>query len=172
MITANMQIRIKLMKAKFQESDTCEALLDATGNFPAVGACRFLVKEARITLANTRLVRNHQYAITLKLGMPSTEMSAGENSFTLQVDYYQLKTIEITKSPLDITHTIQNAKNLGAAVTSTTFAKRGYVTGFTWTPSPLYSVAPGVTSKFSFGLRTFGTLVDKEYHLDVVANPP
>jgi hypothetical protein len=171
---ANMQIRIKTSIAKFEERETCENVLDATNEFPALARCRFMSNEARIVLS-TRLKRNKQYSITMKMLMPPSRATASQNNFVMSVEFYQLlPPIEETISPVDLMHAIPNAKDTSEYTDG--YDKRGYVTGFTWQPQvsknkqASYTSAPGADSKITFALRTFGEMA-QGFKLDVVLYP-
>eukprot|EP00927_Polykrikos_kofoidii_P086339 TRINITY_DN9640_c0_g1_i1.p1 TRINITY_DN9640_c0_g1~~TRINITY_DN9640_c0_g1_i1.p1 ORF type:complete len:2276 (+),score=290.72 TRINITY_DN9640_c0_g1_i1:1085-7912(+) len=49
---------------------------------------------------------------------------------------------------------------------------RGYITMFQWKPAvdPDYKPLPGVTTKFTFGIRSFGTM-NADYAIDIIAYP-
>lgn len=169
-VQARMQIRITCAIARFVESDTCENVLDATGGLPKIEGCRFMRHEARLILA-TRLLPQSTYSVTLKLVQPPGKNAASDNNFELTIEYYQMKVIEGTMSPIDIIHTIENAKDENRY--GSNYAQRGYITSFTWQPGRDYSPTPGVKTTFTFGLRTFGVMGyhNLKYAIDVVAYP-
>jgi hypothetical protein len=132
-------------------------VLDATGDFPKIDGCRFMQHEARLILS-TRLKKSSKYSITLKLVQPGGRNTASANSFDMSIEYYQMKIIEGTKAPVDISHTIANAKD--ELTYTEPFTERGYVTGFSWQPQTgSYTPTPGALTTFSFALRTFGIMV-------------
>jgi hypothetical protein len=177
-ILAKMLVRIKCHKAKFVESDSCQAVLDATGNFPKIDGCRFMAHEARFTLS-TRLLPQSKYSITVKLIQPPGRNTASENSFDMTIEYYQMKMIEGTMAPVDIIHTIPNAKNESAY--GNNYNTRGYITGFMLGPFGVQSLIkhsqkPGVNTKFEFAIRTFGHMGKSAgntyvYAIDIIAYP-
>lgn len=169
-VVAKIQIRITCKLALFIESDTCENVLDATGNFPAIDGCRFMANSARIILS-TRLVPNHKYSITMKLLMPAGEFTASENSYDMAVEFYEMRDIEVTRQSSDITYTKANAKD--ESTYTDPYSTRGYLTQLAWEPKDTYSPVPGELSTYTFGLRSFGTMGanNMEYVVDVIAHP-
>lgn len=169
-VLAKMQLRITCKKAFFVESDTCEGVLDATGDFPKIDGCRFMQHEARLILS-TRLTSLSSYSITLKLVQPTGRSSASDNSFDLTVEFYQMKVIEGTMAPVDISHTIANAKDEVAY--GNNYRQRGYVTSLTWQPPLAYTPSPGALTTFTFGIRTFGVMgfANLKYAIDFIAYP-
>lgn len=167
-VLAKMQLRITCHLARFVQSDTCENVLDATGNFPRIAGCRFMNHEARLILA-TKLSPSHTYSLTLKVVQPAGKQTASDNSFDLKVEYYQMKVIEGTIAPVDMTHTTPNAKDESAW--GSNYQLRGYITSFTWQPGQDYNPSPGVKAEFSFGIRTFGHMQKKICAIDFVAYP-
>mmetsp|Transcript_104385 Transcript_104385/g.164729 ORF Transcript_104385/g.164729 Transcript_104385/m.164729 type:complete len:2315 (-) Transcript_104385:164-7108(-) len=169
-ILARMQVRITCHKARFIESDDCDGVLDATGNFPNIDGCRFQANEARFTL-QTRLLPDKRYSITLKMMQPSGQNTASENSFDLTTEYFQMKVIEGTMSPVDISHTVPNAKD-EVFYADADYQNRGYITSFTWAPQVgFYIPSPGfVDSVYTFAIRTFGVM-RRGYQIDVIAYP-
>eukprot|EP00929_Paragymnodinium_shiwhaense_P034282 TRINITY_DN18674_c0_g1_i1.p1 TRINITY_DN18674_c0_g1~~TRINITY_DN18674_c0_g1_i1.p1 ORF type:complete len:2410 (-),score=547.03 TRINITY_DN18674_c0_g1_i1:144-7373(-) len=178
-IEAKMQVQIICKIASFIEADTCESVLDTTGNthdgFPMVESCRFIGNKASLLL-RTRLSPNSEYSVTLKLVHPKGRHTAADNSFDMQIWYYQMSVIEGTLAPIDIIHTVPHAKVEDAAEGGygNDYEDRGYLTAFTWIPltqteyKPLPSIAP---TWFQFGIRTFGRMAQLRYGLDVVAYP-
>eukprot|EP00931_Biecheleriopsis_adriatica_P064212 TRINITY_DN39027_c0_g1_i1.p1 TRINITY_DN39027_c0_g1~~TRINITY_DN39027_c0_g1_i1.p1 ORF type:complete len:2314 (+),score=334.39 TRINITY_DN39027_c0_g1_i1:107-7048(+) len=165
-IDAKMQIRITCARAFFVESLTCENVLDATGGFPRIEGCRFMSHEARLIL-QTRMEVGVQYSLTLKLVMPPGRMTASNNSYVLTTEFDPNTVIEGTRSPIDLGYTVPHAKD---PVYGSDYLVRGYITGFTWQPSLFYTSTPGVTTIFTFGMRTFGKM-DNRYAIDLVAYP-
>jgi hypothetical protein len=169
---ASMQIRIICAKARFLDSDTCESLLDATGNssegFPAVLSCRLLAHEARFIL-KTRLQKNSEYSLTVKLVNPAGRNSASENSYNMQIEYYQLKVIEGTRANVDITYTLPHAK---AWDYPKDYTLRGYITNFMWQPDANFIPEVDKDSSYKFAIKTFGVMSsDGGYYIDIVAHP-
>jgi len=167
-VLAKMQVRITCALAQFVQADTCENVLDATGGFPRISGCRFMRHEARLILA-TRLRPNQAYSVTLKVVQPPGKNTASANSFDLKVEFYQMKVIEGTIAPIDLIHTIENAKD--ESRWGGDYGLRGYITGFTWQPSIDYSPVPGAKTTYTFGLRTFGHMAKKMTAVDFVGYP-
>jgi hypothetical protein len=168
-IIARMQIKFSCYLAKFIESDNCDSVLDSTGNFPNIEGCRFQAHEARFTL-QTRLLPGQRYSFTMKIVQPAGEQTASDNSFDMTIEYFQMKVIEGTMSPVDISHTVPNAKD--EAVYGADYTERGYITSFAWSPQVIiYNPQPGsVDVTYTFQMRTFGTMA-RGYQIDVVAYP-
>lgn len=176
--TAKMQLRIQCALSFFIETDSCENVLDATSysmaGFPRIEGCRFMAHEARFILA-TRLEPGTEYSLTVKLVNPPGRQSASDNSFHLTTEFYQVRLIEGTRSPIDMVATVDTAKDEDLIKDDGNrmgddYTARGYITGFTWQPEAEYSPLPGKTSKFKFGLRTFGHM-DENYAIDIVSYP-
>merc|ERR1719424_1450769 len=126
--------------------------------------------QARLILS-TRLLQKTHYSVTLKLVQPKGRHTASANSFDMTVEYYQMGVIEGTMAPVDISHTIPNAKD--ESVYSSNYAQRGYITAFTWQPELSYTPTPGAMTTFTFGLRSFGVMgyANLKYAIDFVAYP-
>lgn len=188
-IDSKMEIRVTCARSEFLQSDTCANLLDATGpegsGFPRVESCWFSGPEMILKLP-TRLLKNSRYSFTVKVKNPPGKVKASENSYTMVVRYYQLKTIEGTKAPVDMTHTEANAKDIGATADhhecyldgqvlgcENGLNPRGYVTGFSWRPGADFIPTVNTRTRFTFGLRTFGTIESDPdiAKFDIVAYP-
>jgi len=184
-VAADMQLKITTALgdgSTFVQMDTCENVVDTTGDFPSMIGCRFTEREARFILG-TRLLGDKTYSITIRLLNPAQRVIAAQNSFDMTVEYYQMKVIEGTRFSVDMTHTIENAKDF--AKWGTTFSvtpgappPRGYVTAVSWQPPPGalpdgYSSAVNARAIFQFGIRTFGSMTNNEqgYHFLFIAHP-
>lgn len=165
--TAKMMIKIDCWVSTFLKSDTCENVVDATSDdeagFPTLGGCRFMMNQARLILS-TRLRPNTRYDVTIKMLNPSGRYTASENSFHLTTEYYQVKTIEGTMSPVDMTYVIPNTKDW-SELSPKDYAfdwnrQRGYITSFTWKPltGEWFPDAGYKQNKFNFAITTWGVM--------------
>ncbi|KAF4694418.1 hypothetical protein FOZ62_021872, partial [Perkinsus olseni] len=164
-VAAAMQIRIVLDFASFVEASDCANVIDATEGFPGLSTCYFSTREMKIQLQK-RLKRATRYSFTVLMVMPSVELpdSGGNfNSYSLMIEYYQLRYVEQTRSPLALTRIVKlNADTYGASNTN------GWVTEFTLRSQESYQA--GVIQLVTFSLKTVGTM-DSAYSIDIIAHP-
>ncbi|KAF4676477.1 hypothetical protein FOL47_006115 [Perkinsus chesapeaki] len=164
-VTAAMQIRVVLDFASFVESSDCASIIDATDGFPGLSTCYFSTREMKVQLQK-RLKRGKRYSFTVLMRMPGIELPDSEgnfNSFSLIIEYYQLRYIEQTKSPLALTKLVKlNADTYGASNTN------GWVTEFTLRSQESYQA--GDIQLMTFALKTVGTM-NSAYSIDIIAHP-
>jgi hypothetical protein len=167
----DMQLIIDLQFAEFLKASDCADVLDATNEFPALRSCYFSKQTGRITLQKP-LKRNTRYSITIKMKQPDLvlpDLDGNYNSFTLATWFYQLRKIEYTKYPIEMTHTQKRADHPDYDNEyDLAIPKIGYVTEFTLIAH--LDDTPGAETTMRFGIKSMGR-IDKEFSIDIVAHP-